>query len=62
MKYASERPRLGTGAGMLIAEEDKRECRWHDWRPGDQVRLEWSVERAVVVPDPATPVPNPLGE
>ncbi len=28
-----------------------------DWRPGDQVRLEWSVERAVVVPDPATPDP-----
>ena len=25
-----------------------------DWRPGDKVRLEWSVERAVVVPDPAT--------
>ena len=25
-----------------------------DWRPGDRVRLEWSVERAVVVPDPAT--------
>ena len=24
-----------------------------DWRPGDNVRLEWSVERAVVVPDPA---------
>ncbi len=24
-----------------------------DWRPGDQVRLEWSVGRAVVVPDPA---------
>ena len=24
-----------------------------DWRPGDQVRLEWAVERAVVVPDPA---------
>ncbi len=24
-----------------------------DWRPGDQVRLEWPVERAVVVPDPA---------
>ena len=24
-----------------------------DWRPGDQVRLEWSVDRAVVVPDPA---------
>ena len=24
-----------------------------DWRPGDHVRLEWSVERAVVVPDPA---------
>ena len=23
-----------------------------DWRPGDNVRLEWSVERAVVVPDP----------
>jgi putative spermidine/putrescine transport system ATP-binding protein len=23
-----------------------------DWRPGDQVRLEWSVDRAVVVPDP----------
>jgi putative spermidine/putrescine transport system ATP-binding protein len=25
-----------------------------DWRPGDRIRLEWSVERAVVVPDPAT--------
>jgi putative spermidine/putrescine transport system ATP-binding protein len=25
-----------------------------DWRTGDRVRLEWSVERAVVVPDPAT--------
>ena len=24
-----------------------------DWRPGDQVRLEWSMDRAVVVPDPA---------
>jgi putative spermidine/putrescine transport system ATP-binding protein len=24
-----------------------------DWRPGDRVRLEWSVDRAVVVPDPA---------
>jgi putative spermidine/putrescine transport system ATP-binding protein len=24
-----------------------------DWRPGDQVRLEWAVGRAVVVPDPA---------
>jgi putative spermidine/putrescine transport system ATP-binding protein len=24
-----------------------------DWRPGDRIRLEWSVERAVVVPDPA---------
>ena len=24
-----------------------------DWRPGDQVRLDWSVDRAVVVPDPA---------
>ncbi len=24
-----------------------------DWRPGDQVRLEWAVSRAVVVPDPA---------
>ena len=26
-----------------------------DWRPGDRVRLEWAVERAVVVPDPAPP-------
>ncbi len=25
-----------------------------DWRPGDKIRLEWSVDRAVVVPDPAT--------
>ena len=25
-----------------------------DWRPGDRVRLDWSVDRAVVVPDPAT--------
>jgi putative spermidine/putrescine transport system ATP-binding protein len=24
-----------------------------DWRPGDRVRLEWSVERGVVVPDPS---------
>jgi putative spermidine/putrescine transport system ATP-binding protein len=24
-----------------------------DWRPGDQVRLEWSMDHAVVVPDPA---------
>ena len=24
-----------------------------DWRPGDQVRLEWSMDRAVVVSDPA---------
>ena len=23
-----------------------------DWRPGDRVRLQWSVSRAVVVPDP----------
>ena len=30
-----------------------------DWRPGDQVRLEWPVERAVVVPDPATPSSAP---
>jgi ABC-type Fe3+/spermidine/putrescine transport system ATPase subunit len=25
-----------------------------DWRPGDRVRLEWDVERGVVVPDPAS--------
>ena len=25
-----------------------------DWRPGDRVRLEWAVERGVVVPDPAS--------
>ena len=33
-----------------------------DWRPGDQIRLEWSVERAVVVPDPVTTgeSPSPL--
>jgi len=24
-----------------------------DWRPGDRVRLEWSVDRGVVVPDPS---------
>ena len=29
-----------------------------DWRPGDRVRLEWAVERAVVVPDPAPPGPT----
>jgi putative spermidine/putrescine transport system ATP-binding protein len=23
-----------------------------DWRPGDRVRVEWSIERGVVVPDP----------
>jgi len=28
-----------------------------DWRPGDRVRLEWSVDRAVVVPDPAGDAP-----
>jgi putative spermidine/putrescine transport system ATP-binding protein len=25
-----------------------------DWRPGDRIRLEWSMDRAVVVPDPTT--------
>jgi putative spermidine/putrescine transport system ATP-binding protein len=25
-----------------------------DWRPGDRVRLEWAIERGVVVPDPAS--------
>jgi putative spermidine/putrescine transport system ATP-binding protein len=29
-----------------------------DWRPGDRVRLEWSVDRAVVVPDPAPDMPT----
>jgi putative spermidine/putrescine transport system ATP-binding protein len=28
-----------------------------DWRPGDRVRLEWSVDRGVVVPDPAGDAP-----
>jgi len=28
-----------------------------DWRPGDSVRLEWSMERAVVVADPAGDTP-----
>jgi putative spermidine/putrescine transport system ATP-binding protein len=31
-----------------------------DWRPGDKIRLEWSVDRAVVVPDPATTPGAPL--
>ena len=29
-----------------------------DWRPGDRVRLEWAVDRAVVVPDPAPATPT----
>ena len=29
-----------------------------DWRPGDRVRLEWAVERAVIVPDPAPAGPT----
>jgi putative spermidine/putrescine transport system ATP-binding protein len=30
-----------------------------DWRPGDHVRLEWSVDRAVVVPDPSVDGSSP---
>jgi putative spermidine/putrescine transport system ATP-binding protein len=41
---------LPDGQAMVVRETADASG---DWRPGDHVRLEWSVERGVVVPDPA---------
>jgi putative spermidine/putrescine transport system ATP-binding protein len=41
---------LPDGQAMVVRESAHAAG---DWRPGDRVRLEWSVERGILVPDPA---------